>query len=106
MDDVILSHGSRDWSVVLWREPSGVINGSVTLLGGWNKRSHVHAHGSTERDALQALLVALEHFRGGVCAVQPHHQLMASGRLACAFIINRKGTYESPTKEADDDRSA
>jgi len=78
----------------------------VTLLGGWNKRSNVYAHGATERDALQALLVALEHFRDGVNAVQPHHQLMASGRLACAFIINRKGTYESPTKEAGDDRSA
>jgi hypothetical protein len=106
MDDVILSHGSRDWSVVLWREPSGIINGSVTLLGGWNKRSTVYAHGATQRDALQALLVALEHFRSGVAAVQPHHQLMASGRLACAFIINRMGTYQGPTKETGDDRSA
>lgn len=106
MDNVILSYGCADWSVLVCNDSDGTISAVATLYLVEKRRTFVHASGPTEGQACHGLLTAMEHFRTGVRVACPEHRVVAASVEVSTFLVNRIEALLSAAEETNNDRLA
>lgn len=106
MEDLILSYGCGDWSLMLYAEYDGDIHALARFRLADKRLAHVHAHALTEGQACHALQGAIMHFRHGVQAACPDHRLVAASVEVTRYLTNRIQALLSAAEEKSNDRSA